>query len=85
MPTRGRSEDWIVRRTRIGFEAKVFQEFTIHSEVDLDLQNPDPLYNKLTDAYIKWIALQEIQPDRRQAGREVHAGWRHVVDGAHHD
>jgi phosphate-selective porin OprO/OprP len=32
----------------------VLNTFTIHSEVDLDLQDHDPVYNKLTDAYIKW-------------------------------
>lgn len=46
--------DWINRRTRIGFEAKILGEFTLHSEVDLNLQDPDPMYNKLTDAYLKW-------------------------------
>lgn len=56
----GSDEDWVVRRTRIGFEAKMFQEFTIHSEAVLDPQNPNPLYTKLTAAYIKWSPSKQF-------------------------
>ena len=52
--------DWINRRTRIGLKAKVLQTVTIHSEVDLNLQDPNPMYNKLTDAYIKWSPMKEF-------------------------
>jgi phosphate-selective porin OprO/OprP len=50
----GQDDDWINRRTRVGLKAKVLDTFTIHAETDLDLQDHDPVYNKLTDAYIKW-------------------------------
>jgi len=56
----GQNDDWINRRSRIGIKAKVFGDFTIHSEVDLDLQDRDPVYNKLTDAYIKWSPSKEF-------------------------
>jgi phosphate-selective porin OprO/OprP len=46
--------DWINRRTRVGLKAKFAGDITVHSEVDLDLQDHDPIYNKLTDAYIRW-------------------------------
>lgn len=44
------------RRARVGFKAKLFNDFTIHVEADLDLNEAgsDPLYNRLTDAYIGW-------------------------------
>jgi phosphate-selective porin OprO/OprP len=50
----GQDDDWINRRSRIGLKAQMFETITLHSEVDLDLQDRDPVYNKLTDAYIKW-------------------------------
>lgn len=49
-----RYQDAIWRRFRAGFKTQLFGDFTVHSEVDLDLNSPDPLYNKLTDAYIAW-------------------------------
>jgi phosphate-selective porin OprO/OprP len=52
--------DWINRRTRVGLKAKLAGNITVHSEVDLDLQDHDPLYNKLTDAYIKWSPSKEF-------------------------
>jgi phosphate-selective porin OprO/OprP len=42
------------RRVRVGFKAKVFNDFTVHSEADLNPRNPQPLYNRLTDSYIAW-------------------------------
>lgn len=57
----GSSDDWIIRRTRIGLKAKVLQNFTIHAEVSLDPQNPDPFYTKLTDTYISWSPAKEFK------------------------
>lgn len=42
------------RRARAGFKAQVFNDFTIHSEMDMDLEYADPVYNRLTDSYIAW-------------------------------
>lgn len=56
----GQDDDWIVRRIRVGGKAKVFKDFTIHGEVDLNLQNPHPAYSKLTDAYVKWSPSKEF-------------------------
>lgn len=44
--------DW--RRFRFGFKATLLGKFTLHSEADLDLNDSDPLYNRLTDTYISW-------------------------------
>lgn len=40
------------RRARAGFKATVFEDYTVHVEADLDLENTDPVYNRLTEAYI---------------------------------
>lgn len=42
------------RRVRVGFKATVFNDFTVHSEANLDPRNPQPLYTGLTDSYIAW-------------------------------
>ncbi len=50
----GNDNDWIVRRTRLGAKALMFQKLTFHTEVDFNLQDPRPLYTRLTDAYLEW-------------------------------
>ncbi len=50
----GYDQDWIVRRWRMGFKAKLLQKLDVHFEADLNAQDPDPLYSRLTDAYIAW-------------------------------
>lgn len=47
-------ESLLWRRFRAGFKATVFNDFTVHSEADLELNDRDPLYNKLTDTYVAW-------------------------------
>jgi phosphate-selective porin OprO/OprP len=42
------------RRARAGFKAKLFNKVTLHAEMDMDLENHDPIYNGLTDANISW-------------------------------
>ncbi len=42
------------RRFRFGFKSQIFKNFTLHSEADLDLNDRDPLYQKLTDTYLAW-------------------------------
>jgi phosphate-selective porin OprO/OprP len=42
------------RRFRSGFKMKFLDNFTLHSEADLNLNDPDPLYRGLTDANIAW-------------------------------
>jgi phosphate-selective porin OprO and OprP len=54
----GHDSDWIIRRFRLGAKAILFKKLTAHVEVDLDFQNDDPAYRRLTDAYLAW----EIDP-----------------------
>ncbi len=49
--------DW--RRFRFGFKATVFKDFTLHAEMDADMNDIDnddwdQFYGRLTDAYIAW-------------------------------
>jgi phosphate-selective porin OprO/OprP len=46
-------DDYNTRRLRGGFKATLFEDFTMHVEADLKLEE-DPVYNRLTDAYIGW-------------------------------
>ena len=52
--TAGSLSDFGWRRFRVGFKASLFRGITVHSEADLDLNNPEPLYKKLTDTYLSW-------------------------------
>jgi phosphate-selective porin OprO and OprP len=44
--------DW--RRFRVGLKASLFNRLTLHSEADMNLNDPSPLYKKLTDTYLLW-------------------------------
>ena len=44
--------DW--RRFRFGFKASILDGFTLHSEANLNLNQPEPLYTNLTDTYLSW-------------------------------
>ncbi|HSI61650.1 MAG TPA: porin, partial [Candidatus Saccharimonadia bacterium] len=49
----GEEDSWEDRRSRFGFDAKLFNQF----EVRLDAQSSDgfdPFYNGLVDAFVKW-------------------------------
>ncbi len=46
-------DDLAIRRFRVGGKATLFKNLTLHAEVDLQPE-ADPVYQKLTDAYIAW-------------------------------
>lgn len=55
----GDFEDLIWRRFRIGFKSTWFDHFTLHAEGDIDLNDVDSdelddSYNRLTDTYLGW-------------------------------
>ena len=53
----GSSEsDFNWRRFRVGFKASLFEGLTLHSEADMNLNNPQPLYKKLTDTNLAWAS-----------------------------
>ena len=57
----GSLRDFNWRRFRVGLKASIFDRFTLHSEADLNLQEPESLYNRLTDTYISWTSSSGIK------------------------
>jgi len=52
----GSNSDFSWRRFRVGFKASLFEGITLHSEADMDLNDPAPLYKKLTDSNLAWTS-----------------------------
>ena len=52
----GSESDFNWRRFRVGFKASLFEGLTLHSEADMNLNNPQPLYKKLTDTNLAWTS-----------------------------
>jgi phosphate-selective porin OprO and OprP len=50
----GNFDEWNVRRMRLGPRVTLFRKFTLHAEVELNPQERDPLYLRLTDLYGQW-------------------------------
>lgn len=50
----GSLEEWNVRRMRLGPRITLFRKLTLHSEVELNPQERDPLYLRFTDFYAQW-------------------------------
>ncbi len=48
--------EWNVRRMRLGVRTQWFSQLTVHVEADFNPQERDPLYRRLTDAYVEWAA-----------------------------
>jgi phosphate-selective porin OprO/OprP len=60
----GEFQDELWRRTRLGLKAKVFKDFTLHGEMDLDMNEVDSgqwdeFYGRITDAYLGWKPCDE--------------------------
>ena len=52
----GSDSDFNWRRFRVGFKASLFEGLTLHSEADMNLNDPAPLYKKLTDSNLAWAS-----------------------------
>ena len=50
----GDHDEWNTRRLRVGPRVTLFRTFTLHVEAELNPQEMDPLYMRLTDAYLQW-------------------------------
>jgi phosphate-selective porin OprO/OprP len=49
------SDAFLWRRFRFGFKADLFQDWVVHIEADIDLEEPlGDMYSRLTDAYVGW-------------------------------
>jgi phosphate-selective porin OprO/OprP len=56
----GAESEWNVRRLRLGLRATMFRDLTVHGEVDLNPQEADPFYERLTDLYLKWSPRDQL-------------------------
>jgi phosphate-selective porin OprO and OprP len=50
----GDLDEWNTRRFRVGPRITLFRDYTLHVEAELNPQEIDPLYMRLTDAYLQW-------------------------------
>ena len=50
----GGLDEWNVRRMRLGPRITLFRNFLLHAEVEVNPQEQDPFYMRLTDAYLQW-------------------------------
>ena len=50
----GNHDEWNIRRLRLGAKARLFAKLTVHGEVELNPQEKDPVYVRLTDMYVEW-------------------------------
>jgi phosphate-selective porin OprO/OprP len=72
----GESNESNVRRLRLGPRVTMFRTFTLHGEVELNPQEHDPLYVRLTDMYVQW------SPSGRLAVTVGKHGVPFTLDGA---
>lgn len=72
----GDHDEWNTRRFRVGPRVTLFRTFTLHAEAELNPQEVDPLYVRLTDVYVQWS----------RSGRLVLTAGKHSIpftmDGA---
>ena len=50
----GDLDEWNVRRMRLGPRITLFRNFLLHAEVEVNPQEQDPFYMRVTDAYLQW-------------------------------
>jgi phosphate-selective porin OprO and OprP len=50
----GGHNEWNVRRLRLGPRVTFFHDYLFHTEVELNPQEHDPLYVRMTDLYVAW-------------------------------
>jgi phosphate-selective porin OprO and OprP len=50
----GKHSEWNVRRLRLGPRITIFRDYLVHAEVELNPQEQDPFYVRMTDAYLAW-------------------------------
>ena len=50
----GEHSEWNVRRMRLGPRVTLFRSFLFHAEADLNPQEAEPLFVRMTDLYVQW-------------------------------
>jgi phosphate-selective porin OprO/OprP len=56
----GSLSEWNIRRFRLGAKAQLFGKLTVHGEVELNPQEKNPVYVRLTDMYIEWAESERL-------------------------
>jgi phosphate-selective porin OprO/OprP len=56
----GDLNEWNVRRMRLGPRITLLHNVTLHSEVELNPQERDPLYMRVTDFYVQWAKSPRV-------------------------
>ncbi len=56
----GDHDEWNVRRLRLGPRVTLFRTLTLHGEVELNPQEADPLYVRVTDLYLQWTRSSRL-------------------------
>ena len=67
---------WANRRSRLGLKGQFLQEWYLSAEFDFNLGAPHPLFNKVTDANVKW------SPGPEAAWTVGRQGVRFTLDGS---
>jgi phosphate-selective porin OprO and OprP len=57
----GSHHEWNVRRLRLGAKTKWFRQLTLHGEVELNPQETNPFYVRLTDMYLQWSKSGQLK------------------------
>ena len=66
----GDHTEWNIRRFRLGAKARLFEDFTLHGEVELNPQEADPVFSRFTDLYVQWNRSErfEVTIGKQSAG-----------------
>jgi phosphate-selective porin OprO and OprP len=56
----GDASEWNVRRLRLGLRATLLKTVIVHTEADINPQEADPLFVRLTDAYVEWSPGDQV-------------------------
>jgi len=56
----GDINEWNVRRLRLGPKITLFHHYLVHAEVELNPQERDPFYMRITDAYVSWSKSPKV-------------------------
>ena len=56
----GDHDEWNTRRLRVGPRITLFQHYTVAAEAELNPQEHDPLYLRLTDVYLQWSRNERL-------------------------
>jgi phosphate-selective porin OprO/OprP len=67
---------WANRRSRVGLKGQFLQDWSFSTEFDFNLGAPHPLFNKVTDGYIRW------SPGPETAWTLGRQGVRFTLDGS---